>query len=252
MSTKNVSIIIPTLNEEEGIAKTICSIPPKVKKIAEVIVVDSSKDMTPIIAERLGAKVIRVPKKGKGYAMKVGVKHAKGDIIIFMDGDGTDPPKYIPKMLKKLKKYDLVLAARNSRPRSPDKGTKLFFLIYIPIARSIFGAVGFKTKGDPLAGYRALKKSTWYKLNLKSNDLLIETEMNLKALDHGLKIYEIAIPVLSRGGGILKSKSVQTLVPLATKIINYCLKYSKDKIVKEKLKSLKARILEIKKILMYK
>jgi hypothetical protein len=67
-----------------------------------------------------------------------------------------------------------------------------------------------------------------------------------------LKIYEIAIPVLSRGGGILKSKSVQTLVPLATKIINYCLKYSKDKIVKEKLKSLKARILEIKKILMYK
>jgi glycosyltransferase involved in cell wall biosynthesis len=41
--------------------------------------------------------------------MKVGAKAARGDVLIFLDGDGTDPPQYIPRLLKKLNKYDLVL-----------------------------------------------------------------------------------------------------------------------------------------------
>ena len=71
MKKEKISIIIPTRNEEEGIAKVLCSIPEKIRKKAEIIVVDSSNDMTPIIAKRLGAKVLRVKKIGKGYAMKL-------------------------------------------------------------------------------------------------------------------------------------------------------------------------------------
>ena len=51
-----ISIIIPTLNEEEGIAKALCSIPEEVRKKSEIVVVDISTDLTPVIAERLGAK----------------------------------------------------------------------------------------------------------------------------------------------------------------------------------------------------
>ncbi len=238
-----VSIIIPTCNEEEAIAKVLCSIPKKIQKKAEVIVVDYSKDMTPLIAQRLGAKVIKAKKKGKGYAMKLGAKVARGDVLIFLDGDGTDPPQYIPKILNKLRKYDLVLASRNLRSKCSDKRYKFIFAVYIPFIKSFFKLLGFNLKGDPLAGFRAIRKNTWNMLRLKSNDFLIETEMNLKALEYNLKVGEVSIPILSRCGGILKSKFVRNPSQWI-KILNYGINYTKDKIIKERLIVLKKRLIE--------
>lgn len=248
MKKEKISIIIPTRNEEEGIAKVLCSIPEKIRKKAEIIVVDSSNDMTPIIAKRLGAKVLRVKKIGKGYAMKLGAKIAKGDILIFLDGDGTDPPEYIPKLLKKLEKYDLVLASRDSKKKRSDKKCKVLFAPYIKIVNSFFRLLGFRVKGDPLAGFRAIRKSTWNMLNLKSNDFLIETEMNLKAVEHNLKIGEVLIPILPRCGGILKSKFIRNPRQWI-KILNYGINYAKDKSVKKKINMLKYKLIKIIKIL---
>jgi dolichol-phosphate mannosyltransferase len=232
------SIIIPTKNEEEAIAKVICSIPKEIEKQAEIIVVDSSKDFTPIIAERLGAKVIKVKKEGKGYAMKLGVKAAKGDIFIFLDGDGTDPPQYIPKLLKKLNKYDLVLGARNLSVKGSDKKYKALFGAYIPFVQGFFKLLGFSTKGDPLAGFRAMRRDIWNALNLKTGDFLIETEMNLRAVELGLKVGEVPIPILSRGGGLLKSKLVRRFDQWV-KIFNYGITYIKDVKLMKNLKALK-------------
>ncbi len=203
------SIIIPTKNEEFGIAKVICSIPEKIKKDAEVIVVDSSEDMTPKIAKCLGAKVLRPKKHGKGYAMRYAAKRAKGEILIFLDGDGTDPAEYIPKLLKKLKKADIVLGCRSSDySEKDDKGMKLVFKIYSLFVLPAFKALGWPLKGDPLAGFRVMRKETWDKLNLKSDGFLIETEMNVKAIEMGLKLDEVPIPHLKRAGGLLNSKLV--------------------------------------------
>jgi glycosyltransferase involved in cell wall biosynthesis len=232
MGKLQASIIIPTRNEEEAIAKVLCSIPEEIQKKTEIIVVDSSEDKTPIIAKKLGAKVIKVKKKGKGYAMKLGAKIAKSDVLIFLDGDGTDPPQYIPKLLDKIKKYDLVLASRNLKNRYSDKKYKIIFAIYIPFVKSFFKLLGFNVKGDPLAGFRAIKKDTWNMLNLKSNDFLIETEMNLKAIEYNLKIGEISIPILPRCGGLLKSKLVRSPSQWI-KIFNYGINYKKDKLIKK-------------------
>ena len=91
-----VSIVIPTLNEEEGIGITLDSI--KSEEFAkrgmelEIIIVDgNSKDKTREIAEQRGAKVIVEPRKGYGRAYKTGLKEAEGDIIITGDADGTYP-----------------------------------------------------------------------------------------------------------------------------------------------------------------
>jgi glycosyltransferase involved in cell wall biosynthesis len=238
------SIIIPTKDEEEAIAKVICSIPKYIEKQSEVIVVDSSKDLTPIIAERLGAKVIKAKKEGKGYAMKLGAKVAKGDIFIFLDGDGTDPPQYIPKLLKKLNKYDLILGARNLNTKGSDRKYKIVFRAYVPFVKGFFKLLGFNTKGDPLAGFRVIKKNLWKALNLKSNDFLIETEMNLKAIELGLKVGEVPIPIIPRGGGLLKSKLVRRLDQWV-KIFNYGFRYINDKKLKKKLKALKQDFLKI-------
>ncbi len=239
---KKISIIIPTRDEEEGIAKVLCSIPKEVERKSEIIVVDCSKDTTPIIAKRLGAKVVSTKRKGKGYAMRLGAKIAKGDILVFLDGDGTDPPQYIPAALEKLKKYDLVLVSRNVNCKKSDRKNAILFMFYLPIMKNFFRLLGFKTRGDPLAGFRCIRKETWNKLNLKSNDFLIETEMNLKAVENKLKVGEIALPVLKRCGGVLKSKLVRSPNQWM-KIFNYGIKYAQNKIVKRKLMILREKFI---------
>ena len=235
------SIIIPTKDEEEGIAKVLCSIPESIKKESEIIVVDSSKDLTPKIAECLNAKVLRPNKKGKGYAMKYAVKRSKGDIIIFLDGDGTDPASYIPKLVKKLKNSDIVLGCRSySYSKEDDPKMRTVFKIYSKFVIPTFKAIGWKVSGDPLAGFRVMKRQTWNKMNLKSNGFLIETEMNIRALELGLKVTSLPIPHLKRAGGLGKSKLVSSPKDWV-KIAKYVIKYAinqKHKKLNDKLDKL--------------
>lgn len=239
-----MSIIIPTKNEEEGIAKVIVSIPEKIREISEIIVVDASTDLTPKIARALGANVIKVRKSGKGYAMKVGVKRARGNIIVFLDGDGTDPPSYIPKLLKKLEKgYDIVLGARSLKKfQTDDKLYRVIFKLYTPVVISAFKLVGWPLKGDPLAGFRMMKKETFNKMNLKYDDFRIETEMNLKALEMNLRLGEVSIPHLKRAGGLLKSKLVRDINQWFA-VFDLVIEHAKEKKIKNELKKLRSRII---------
>ena len=186
-----ISIIIPTLNEEEGIAKTICSISDDVLKTAELIVVDVSdeKDFTPVIARKLGARIVRGIKKGKGWQMRQGVKESKGDILIFMDGDGTDPGQYIPKLIAKLEKANLVLGCR-SYEETKDSKMRQYFSIWNVVSYPATQMLGLDLS-DPLAGFRAIRRTDWDKLNLQSDGFEIETEMNIKAMKQNFVIDEV-------------------------------------------------------------
>ena len=91
-----ISIVIPTLNEEEGIGATIDSIKKEEFEKRgwdyEIIIVDgNSKDKTREIASNKGAKIIIEPRKGYGRAYKTGFSMADGDIIVTGDADGTYP-----------------------------------------------------------------------------------------------------------------------------------------------------------------
>lgn len=229
-----LSIIISTLNEEEGIAKTICSIPEKIKKRAEILVVDVSDDRTPIIAQKLGAKVLRPGKKGKGWQMRYGVENSRGDTLIFMDGDGTDPGEYIPKLLKKLKTANLVLGCRSAKKMKEDYPLMRELFKFYRIFPYPFHLVNFKVS-DPLAGFRAIRRKDWNKLDLKSNTFEIETEMNIKAIKMGFKIKEVRIPNLKRCGGLSKSK-FGTSPKMWFKIFKLFLESTKDPIIKLRIK----------------
>ena len=85
-----ISVIIPAYNEEKNI-KTVINICKKSKNVSEIIVVNNlSTDRTKEIAEQEGAKVIFCDKQGKGYAMEMGIKEAKNECIVFLDGDIKD------------------------------------------------------------------------------------------------------------------------------------------------------------------
>ncbi len=105
-----LSIIIPTLNEEEWIKKILDQLNEQIEEEDEIIVVDSdSKDRTKEIARKLGAKVINYSKKGKGLACNYGAKHAKNDIIVFLDADSILAKDYIHRIKTAFKKDILAV-----------------------------------------------------------------------------------------------------------------------------------------------
>ncbi|MEM3827515.1 MAG: glycosyltransferase family 2 protein, partial [Candidatus Micrarchaeaceae archaeon] len=109
-----ISIIIPTMNERRSIAKTIKGIKDIMKGYDyEIIVVDTSKDKTPEIARRLGARVLTYKKKGKGAALIYGFKQARGKIIISMDADLSNRPKELKLLIAGIEAgYDVCMGSR--------------------------------------------------------------------------------------------------------------------------------------------
>ena len=98
-----VSVVVPTRNERRYLPRLLSSLRRSPCKNVEIICVDyMSTDGTPDIAKLYGAKVIRVTRKGVGYANHVGVLNANGEIIIKTDADAIFPPNLIPSAVKAL------------------------------------------------------------------------------------------------------------------------------------------------------
>ena len=208
-----VSIILPTLNEERGIIETLKRI-NELDLDKEVLVVDGlSKDNTVKNAEAYGAEVVFEKRKGKGVAMATGVKVAKSDIICFLDGDGTYPPKFIPKMLQLIKHCDVVVASRLLKKEGAYRSMNTF--IHYSFFPFIFKSFlkKFKTS-EPISGMRLMRKETWYKLNLSSHDFMIETEMEVKMAKNKMRVIEIPIPCIKRIGRSKWDSSIGTMLKI--------------------------------------
>jgi len=190
-----VSVIIPTLNEEKNIPHILKKIP---KIIEEIIVVDGySTDKTVQIAKEISSqlpisiKFIDREKIGKGNAIKCGLKEAKGDIIIIIDADLSMDPDEIKYFVQDLSNgYDYVHGSRMIRGgRSDDMTFVRYFGNHMLafIASIFFG----KRISDITYGYHGMKKEVVNKLELKSDDFGIETEIILKAIKKNIKYKEI-------------------------------------------------------------
>ncbi|WP_415280919.1 glycosyltransferase family 2 protein [Candidatus Nitrososphaera sp. FF02] len=120
-----LSIVIPTLNEEEGISSTITGIPfstlSRMGHDVELLVVDgNSHDKTREIAAKLGAKVILEARRGYGRAYKTGFEQCSGQIIITLDADGTYPAEKIPEYVSHFQSTGLNFLTINRFGRLED------------------------------------------------------------------------------------------------------------------------------------
>jgi len=109
---RQISVVIPALNERDGIDKTIKAIPKaKLKDMGygvQVVVVDNgSTDGTAELARKAGAEVVFEPRRGYGSAHKAGFAHAVGDIIATLDADATYPVEDIPRLVAILEQEKL-------------------------------------------------------------------------------------------------------------------------------------------------
>ena len=115
---KKISIVIPALNEEDSVERTILAIPQtdleKMGYEVQILVVDgNSDDRTRELASGVGAEVILEPRRGYGRAYKTGLAHAKGEIIVTADADGSYPVEDIPKLVQILEREDLEFITTN-------------------------------------------------------------------------------------------------------------------------------------------
>lgn len=192
-SLLRVSVVIPTLNEENTVTEIIEGCKPYAD---EILVVDGhSQDKTREVAERLGVKVILDNKKGKGEALRHAVNFVSGDIIVFVDADGSHDPKDIPKLVEPILKNgaDHVSASRLIGGSSELHGG--FDECFRLMGSSFITACinwRFKVKlSESQNGFRAIKVNVIKQLGLKENITTIEQEMIMKTLKKGFKMAEV-------------------------------------------------------------
>jgi glycosyltransferase involved in cell wall biosynthesis len=190
------SLIIPAYNEEKGLPLVIEEYADKVDEI--IVVDDGSSDRTFEVAKRYEVQVYKhETNRGKVAALRTGVEHATGDVIIFTDADYTYPARYVPEFISAIEKgADLVLGSRlrivQNMPLLNRIGNHIFsfFAAYISCMHIT----------DSQTGYRAFRREMFEKLNVVAKSLEFETKMTVRAAKLGYKIVEVPIEYRERVG----------------------------------------------------
>ena len=222
----NISIIIPALNEEKSIGLVINSIP---KIYSKLIVVDNgSTDKTPEISIKNGAKLIIETKRGYGSACLQGINFLKSDppdIVVFLDGDYSDYPEEIEKILNPIlkNKVDFVVGARVKYLReagslTPQQifGNKLACLLL---------RLFFKSNFTDLGPFRAIRWSTLMSLKMEDKTYGWTIEMQLKILKKSIPYSEVPVKYRKRIGNSKISGTIKGSVLAGIKIIGWIVKY---------------------------
>lgn len=195
-----VTIIIPTLNEEEGIGKVLNEIPKELD--AEILIVDgNSTDRTVDIAKNKGARVIIEERRGYGRAYKSGFEQARGEIIVTLDGDNTYPAWQIPEFLLTLEeeKLDFITTDRLTTLRKDAMTKKHRFGNFI---LSLMTRILFNIKvKDSQSGMWIFRKSILPKLNLVSDGMSFSEEIKIEAFKK-FKCKEVPIDYRVRLGEV--------------------------------------------------
>jgi dolichol-phosphate hexosyltransferase len=198
---QSITVIIPCLNEEQGIEKVLRAMPDFVD---EVIVVDNnSTDRTSEVAASLGAKVIREEVRGYGRSYKRGFADATGDVIVTLDGDHSYPVDALSYLLEAFLhlEVDFLNASRFPvRDHHAMSFKHKFGNLVLSLAMSM---LFFRWVRDSQSGMWVLRRSILKHMKLDSDGMAFSEEIKIEALrDARIRFGEISIQYSSRLGEI--------------------------------------------------
>ena len=200
-----VSVVIATLNEEEGVAPTISELQDVLGDPYLVVVDGNSVDRTIEIAKNMGADVLLQEGTGKGDAMFQGFSNigSKVPFVVFTDADYTYPAEYVPRMVEILEKnpdVGMVIGNRFRGEHNDSKSvTNPFYLgnKMFAFAQAVMNGVNLE---DPLSGLRIIRSELLEGWRPKSKGFDVEAEMNALVGRSGYRIVEIPIDYRIRLG----------------------------------------------------
>ncbi len=197
----SLTVIIPCLNEEQGVEKVLRALP---EFVDEVIVVDNaSTDRTSEVAASLGAKVIREEARGYGRSYKRGFASATGDIIVTLDGDHSYPADALSYLIEAFLhlQVDFLNASRFPvRDRAAMSFKHKFGNLMLSLAMSV---LFFRWVRDSQSGMWVFRRSILKDMKLESDGMAFSEEIKIEALrDPRIRFGEISIQYSSRLGEI--------------------------------------------------
>jgi len=207
-----LSIVIPAYNEESGIAEIITRVLSVREAIQatglddlELIVVDDgSQDNTAKITDEMAKgsdtlRLIRHPQnKGYGAALKTGFSQARGELLGFLDADGTYPPEYFPALVKTaLNGSELVIGSRMSGADSQMPVTRRIGNYFFA---GLLSVVGFQKITDSASGMRVFHRNILERIYPLPDGLNLTPVMSTRAMHEGINMVEVPIPYSERLG----------------------------------------------------
>ncbi|NQW53107.1 MAG: glycosyltransferase family 2 protein [Rhodospirillales bacterium] len=200
-----VAAIIPCLDEEVAIGQVVAAV--RAHGIATVIVVDGgSRDATAARARLAGATVVDERRRGYGRAIQSGIEALPPEVsvVLFLDGDGSDPPERIPDVLAPILagRADFVHGTRIEGDREPDALSPQQVAagrIAQVLLRLFYGA-----RFSDMSPFRAIRRGTLDRLGMREQTYGWNLEMLMRVAAAGIRSEEVAVGQRRRIGGVSK------------------------------------------------
>ena len=224
-----IKVIIPAYNEADSIPYVIQDIPDFVQEI--IVVSNNSTDATEENAARAGATVLREPRKGYGSACLRGLDYVdslpeKPGIIVFLDGDFSDFPEEMKKIVAPIleRDMDLVIGTRVKKWR--EKGAMTYPQIFGNWLATNLMHLLFGAKFTDLGPFRAIKYEKLLELKMQDRTYGWTIEMQLKAIRKNFSWEEVPVHYRNRIGVSKVSGTVKGAFMAGVKILGWIFKYS--------------------------
>ncbi|MBU2939142.1 glycosyltransferase family 2 protein [Lacinutrix sp. C3R15] len=224
-----IKVIIPAYNEADAISQVIHDIPETVSEI--IVVSNNSTDATEKNAENAGATVLTENQKGYGYACLKGMHYiaqqeTKPDIIVFLDGDYSDYPEELTKLVAPIieNNTDFVVGSRVKELR--ELGAMTPQQIFGNWLATFLMKLFFGARFTDLGPFRAIKYKKLLALNMEDKTYGWTVEMQLKVLKQKLSYIEIPVHYRNRIGVSKVSGTVKGSIFAGIKILGWIFKYS--------------------------
>lgn len=222
MSSKpQVKVVIPALNEERSLPLVLAELPTAL--VDEVIVVDNgSADRTGELAERLGATVVLEPRRGYGSACLAGLAHlwsAPPEVVVFLDADFSDSPAEIAELVAPIleDRADFVLGSRTLGKAEPGAIPPQARWGNVLATTLMYWLFGFRY--TDMGPFRAIRASSLKKLGMCDPNYGWNMEMQVKAIQQGLRILEVPVSYKRRVGISKISGTVRGTLAAGYKIL---------------------------------
>ncbi|MFZ5917158.1 MAG: glycosyltransferase family 2 protein [Chloroflexota bacterium] len=204
-----LSVVIPAFNEQDGIADIVDRVLAVRQPLAEagvpelelIVVDDGSRDRTAEIVEGYAdVRLIRhAINKGYGAALKTGFSHARGDLLAFLDADGTYPPEFFPQLCQAAieQQADLVIGSRMAGQDSEMPLTRRVGNFFFA---NLISLISNQRISDSASGMRVLRREVLSTLYPLPDGLNFTPVMSTRALHEGIKMIEVPITYSERLG----------------------------------------------------